>query len=74
MTSWWTFKRKSGPGDLAHWVEVLAAKPDDVSLLSGTHVAWWKERTTTSTCSLASTCAPRVSVCHTLKVLCFVLN
>jgi hypothetical protein len=31
-------KGRQGGGNMAQWVEVLATKPNDLSLLSGTHL------------------------------------
>lgn len=45
------FKYHLQTGEMVLWVEVLARKPDNLSLTSGT--MWWKRRLTLLTCPLA---------------------
>ena len=49
---------------MAQWVELLASKSDDLSLVPGTHIVGEKELTLTS-CSLTPMCVPWHLCAHT---------
>lgn len=56
-------KPKSGAGKMAHWIHVLAVKPDDVSSIPRTHIVG-KNQLSLSTCTV-SVMYPRRRMCKT---------